>query len=146
MLNTIIEISKKLEENNIDYFLTGGTSLFLRKIVKETNDIDFSIKEKDVKKVKELFKNENVLMSNKKAISFYKDGFEVELLITSEKTDLLSNKILENKLYEEIKIKGEEIKLISLKDLLSMYRFIYLRDGKEKHLERIKFLEKLISS
>lgn len=146
MLKTIIEVTNKLEENNIDYFLTGGTSLFLRKIIKETKDIDISIKEKNVTKVKEIFKDEKVFISNKKIITFYKDGFEVELLITSEKSNFSANNILENKLYEKIKIQGKEINLISLKDLLSMYRFVYLRDGKEKHLERIKLLEKLIKT
>ncbi len=144
MITTIIEITKKLEENNINYFLSGGSSLFLRKIIKNTKDIDISIKEEDLKKAKEAFKNEKVLMSNKKAITFYKDGFEIELLLTSEKTDKLSNDILEKKLFDKIKIKNEEINLISLKNLLSMYRFVYLRDGKEKHFERIKLLEKIL--
>lgn len=146
MLDTILEISKTLEENNIDYFLTGGTSLFLRKKIKTTNDIDFCIKKEDLKKAKEIFKKERVLMANKKAITFYKNGFEIELLLISEDKDKIGNDILKNKNYEKIKIKNKEINVISLKQLISMYRYIYLRDGKEKHLKRINLIEKLINS
>ncbi len=143
MIETIFEISKKLEENNIDYFLTCGTSLFLRKIIKKTKDIDFCIKEEDKKKIKKIFGKELIFTIKKKAITFDKNGYEIEFLLINEKNDPISFKIFEKKDYEIIKRNKKEIKIISIKDLISMYRFVYLRDGKEKYLERIKLLENL---
>jgi len=39
MKNTILLISKILEDNKISYMITGGTSLFLRKVINSTKDI-----------------------------------------------------------------------------------------------------------
>jgi hypothetical protein len=144
MIQTILKITKKLEENNIDYFLTGGTSLFIRNIIKNTKDIDISIKDEDFKKTKLLFKDEILFKFNKTRITFYKNNFEIELLLSNKEKDSIADEIFKNNRFETIKIKKQNINLIPLKDLLSMYRFVYLRDGKEKHLERIKIIEKLL--
>ncbi len=143
MISTIIQVKRILEKENIDYFITGGSSLFLRKIITDTRDIDFVIKEENKIKIKALFKNELLFIEKKKYICFDKNGFEIEFTL-SGKEDKISSQILENKKYELIQKNKETLKIISLKELLSIYRFIYLKEGMEKHLERIKLLDKII--
>jgi hypothetical protein len=143
MITTIIEILEIINKENIDYFISGGTSLYLRKIIDNTKDIDIMVKKEDKNKIKTLFKNELLFTEKKNSITFYKNGFEIEFtLITID--DLTSFNVLKNKTYDVIKKNKYEIKIVPLKELLSMYRYIYLKLGKEKHLERIKLLEKII--
>lgn len=143
MIEEIINICKRLEENNIEYFLTGGCSLFVRGIVDTTKDIDLSIKESDLDKIKSLFKEKNI-ETTEHAIVFYENNYEVELLITNKEKDVIAHKILDEKKYDFIKIKNINLKLIPLKELQEMYEMVYKRDGKEKHLKRINFLKNLI--
>lgn len=37
----ILKIVKELDKNKIAYFITGGTVLLLKGIIKETKDLDF---------------------------------------------------------------------------------------------------------
>jgi len=142
MISTIITISKILDKEDIDYFISGGTSLFLRKLIDNTRDIDFIIKEKDKNKIEKLFKKELLFTKNNNFITFNKDGFKIEFTLITEE-DNISLRVIENKKYEIITKNKYDIKIIPLKELFVIYKRIYLKSKKKKYIERIKLLEKI---
>ncbi len=140
MLNTIIDICEQLEDNNVEYFLIGGTSLFIRKLIETTKDIDLAIKKENLKKIQEIFNEKNIKITEK-SISFYHNGYEVELIIVDEKADPILNKVFKEKKYEYININNKSLKIISLKDLLKMYKAIYKKNKNVKYLKKINYLK-----
>jgi predicted nucleotidyltransferase len=141
MKNSILLISKILEENKIPYFITAGTSLFLRKIIDSTKDIDISVLITNPKTLKKIFGRYTPKIT-KYSVKLIVNGYEVELLLTNKQKDIFGFKVFENGNFDYIYIHNHKLKIIKLKDLLSFYRIIYLRDGKDKHLKRIILLNK----
>lgn len=55
---------KELNRYKIDYYITGGSVLYFRKIITETKDIDFIVYFKDFKKLKKIY-DKQICLSKK---------------------------------------------------------------------------------
>jgi len=144
--STVIEIVKELNRHKIDYFITGGTVLFLKGIIKETKDIDFFVNYKDLKKLKEIYKY-YITVSEKKEKNYLNikvSEIEIEFIGVNSIHDKKSYAYLKNKDYEIIKLQNQKINVSSLLSLIECYKFAYKKFKKEKHLKRIELIKNYI--
>lgn len=142
----ILKIVKELDKNQIDYFITGGTVLLLKGIIKETKDLDFFVNYKDFKKLREIFnpylvvdKDQN--QKEKNYLNLKISGIDVEFIGVSSTFDRNNHQFLKNKDYETIKIQAQNINISSLINLIECYKSAYKRHKKEKHLKRIEIIK-----
>ena len=146
MKSTIIKVVKALNKNKISYFLTGGVVLYLKGIVREIKDIDIFIDLKDFNKLRKIYsKNTIIVPENPKTyLNLILDGQEIEFVGTSYSVDKYANIMLKKKDYEIITLNKQKVNISTIKNLIKMYKTIYKRLEKEKHLKRIKLLENYI--
>lgn len=149
MIETIIKICKVLDKNKIDYFISGGSSLFLRNLITSTKDIDITVFFKDLKKIKFLFLGNKIILEEKYRLVFDIDGCEIEFMGVPKAKDPISFEVLKNKskMVDVLIVNDRKLNLIKIEQLLKLYKLVYNRDGCkiQKHKKRIEFLEKIIN-
>lgn len=139
----ILKIVKELDKNQIDYFITGGTALLLKGIIKETKDVDFFVNYKDFTKLKKIFA-EYIVPSEKKEKNYLNliiSETDVEFVGISSIYNKESYLFLKNKDYDTIKIQNHKVNISSLLALLECYKFAYNKYKKEKHLKKIELIK-----
>jgi len=144
---TVIEIVKELNNQKMDYFTTGGTTLYLRGLIEDTQDVDLFVNFKDLKKLKETY-SKYVIPSEHKTGNYFNiriEGREIEFIGVNSTWDKQSYIQLKNKDYDTILVNKKEINVSTLKNLITSYEFAYKAFKKEKHLKRIELIKNYLS-
>jgi len=121
IIETLKKLEKRLRENNIDWVLIGSTSQMLQGMNFEPNDLDISIKPKDIERVRESLKeykqDESKELPNGQAIEFKVEigDTEVQFCADYDKPDNEYYKCLNNPNFIiEKEIEGIKIKLLDM--------------------------------
>ena len=154
-----IEIKKPVQylvsefnKHKLNYLIFGGSSLLLRNLIKKTHDIDIIMDKSNLSLIIE-FLNSNNKVSNI-VIKIYSSYSKLTckigtidcefILLTLKSEDKVTYSSLVNKRYDIIKINNQNLNLMKIDDLLKLYKYVYSIKQRNKHLLRVKFLEKLI--
>lgn len=105
--------------------------------------IDIIVLTTDLKTLMLIFNSYNPKITNKSVVLLV-NGYEVELLLTNKKEHIIGFKPFEKESFDYIYIHNHKLKIIKLKDLLSFYKLIYLKEGKKKYLNRITLLNSIL--
>lgn len=145
--STITSVVKELNRNKIDYFATGGAVLYLRGIVKETQDVDLFVNFKDLNKLKEIYTGYVIPSENKvkNYLNLRIDGREVEFIGVNSTWDKQSYVQLKNKDYDIITVNKIKVNVSTLQNLITCYEFAYKAFKKEKHLKRIELIKNYLN-
>lgn len=146
-ISIILKIINDLKQNNIDYFIYAGTSLFLRNIIDDTDDIDIVVSFKNLRNVKKIY-SKKIIIEKKYSLIINIDDQNIEFFGYPKRIDPISFKVLKNKnkYIDYFLINKINLKLINLEKALELYKFVYNRDKKEKHKKRIKLIENILKN
>jgi ribosomal protein RSM22 (predicted rRNA methylase) len=140
--SAVIEIVKELNRHKIDYFITGGTVLYFKKIITETKDLDFIVNYKDFKKLKKIYDPKiNVSKKGKNYLDLNLNNIEIEFIGVDNSFDKQSYVLLKNKDYGDTILGNTNVNISTLENLLTCYDFAYKLYNKDKYLERIKLIK-----
>ena len=137
--NVLIEVAKKLNKNNIQFFVIGSTNFALQGMEVSPHDLDILINYNDLVKVSEVFKDNKI-----KAVSKLKDksGEGIEYDINGVEVQFVGEN--EKGFYDRgdrlviVKIDSTEIPCYSLEKEAEVYKKL----GRPRKAEIIrKFLE-----
>jgi len=149
--NNVLYLVSEFNKYKIHYLIFWGASLLLRKLIKKTHDIDIiTDKHNLVKIIGFLSKNKKVsnivinIDSSYNQLTCKVGTIDCEfILLDSKSRDKDSYYSLVNKRYDTIEINRKKIKIMKIDDLLKLYKYVYSIKQRNKHLLRVKFLEKL---
>ena len=141
MLDVLQKIGKRMNENNINWYLIGSGGLYLRNVpgIEKVNDLDFLVLLNDYEKIKTLFE-ENLVKEEEndlgKKIILDVDGVEVE--ICGENSEGLYMRGLDKEKNDSVELNGIKVNLFPLEGEEKCYREI----GREEKADLIKsFIE-----
>ncbi|MFA5746195.1 MAG: hypothetical protein WCX82_00315 [archaeon] len=139
----LVAVVKELNKQNIGYYATGGTALYLRGIIDDTQDVDLFVNFKDLKKLREIY-SKFIIPSEHKVKNYLNlriEGREIEFIGVNSTWDKQSYVQLKNRDYDIIKLNKTHVNISTLKNLITCYEFAYNQFGKEKHLMRIELIK-----
>ncbi len=147
----VLYLVSEFNKYKLNYLIFGGSSLLLRGLIKNTQDIDIIMDKSNLSSIIEFLSNNNKvsnivikIYSSYTQLTCKIDTIACEfILLTSKSKDKVSYSSLVNKRYDIIEINRKKIKIMKIDDLLKAYKLIYNITNKKKHFLRIKFLEKL---
>ena len=140
--STVIEMVKELNRHKIDYYITGGSVLYFRKIITETKDIDFIVYFKDFKKLKKIYDKQICLSKKgKNYLNLKRNNLDIEFIGVDNSFDKQAYVLLKNKDYGDTILGNTNVNISTLENLLTCYDFAYKLYNKDKYLERIKLIK-----